>query len=170
MMSRPVFMSPSTSVIIEAIRRPTTVFTIRQNGYDELVLECTNSNDEYFIFYMEYSEDLASGVNRSVVYENGVILFTDIDDWDSESETDMPDLVVQVQDTDYTVPMVEDVEECPVCYELYEPMYGSVCGHHTCLDCMQRMDQMGITKCPMCRSDDFKFPIAVACNKMFVTI
>ena len=170
MMSRPVFVSPTSASIIEMIRGSTTVFTIRQNGFDELLLECTNGPDEFFHLYREYTVDMASGVNREVQYADGWIMFTD--EWDSESETDtdMPDLVTPVLETDYTVPMVEDVEECPVCYEPYEPMYGSVCGHHTCLDCMKRMDQAGLTKCPMCRSDDFKFPIAVACNKMFVTV
>jgi hypothetical protein len=99
-----------------------------------------------------------------------MILFTDVFEYgfDSESESEDFFMTMDIQETDYTVPMVEDIEECPVCYEPYEPMYGSLCGHHTCVECMKRMDAQGLHKCPMCRSDDFKFPIAVACNRMFV--
>jgi len=96
-------------------------------------------------------------------------MFTDEVNWDSGSETES-DFFIEVQPDDYIVPMFDDVEECPVCYEAYEPMYGSLCGHRACVDCMRKMDRIGLTKCPMCRSDDFKFPIAMACNKIFVSV
>lgn len=173
MMISPRFMSPDAHAIIASIRTNNTRYSIGQDGNDDLFLEVRPSDDEVFRFHLDYSANLASGVNHSVVYENGLIFFTDTVDWDTASETENEnnfDLVVPVQESDYTVPMFDDLEECPVCYEQYEPMYGSLCGHHTCLDCMKRMAHTGLTKCPMCRSDDFKFPIAMACNIMFVTV
>ena len=166
----PRFMSPDAHAIIMSIRTNNTRYSIGQDGNDDLFLEVRPSDDEVFRFHLAYSANLASGVNRSVVYEDGLIFFTDNVDWDSASETDMPDLVVPVQESDYTVPMFDDLEECPVCYESYYPLYGSLCGHHTCLECMKKMGRLGTTKCPMCRSDDFKFPIAMACNIMFVSV
>jgi len=166
---KPIFVSQDSLTIIEHIRGPSTVFTIRQNGYDELLLECEVDLDEHFRFYIEYSEDIASGINREVMYQNGWIEFTEESESETESDTDFH-IVMRVTDDDYTVPIDEDIEECPVCYELYEPMYGSVCGHHTCVDCMIRMDEMGLTNCPLCRSGEFRFPVAVACNRMFVTV
>jgi hypothetical protein len=105
-------------------------------------------------------------VNLGVSYEGGMISLMDemvISDSDSE-----PDVLVRIQETDYTIPMVEDTEECPVCYEPYEPVYGSLCGHYTCVKCMKKMDAIGMTSCPMCRSEYFKFPIALACERMFI--
>lgn len=169
MMVWPRFVSPYAIDIIDNIWTPTTTYSIGQDGNDDLFLEVRPADDEVFRFLLEYSADLASGVNRSVLYQNGIILFTDEVDWDSESESPDSNLV-PVLETDYIVPMIEDVEECPVCYENHEPMYGSLCGHRACIDCMKRMGRMGITKCPMCRSDDFKFPIAMACNIMFVSV
>jgi len=141
--------------MIERIRGPLTKFTIRQDGYYDLLLEVENV-DELYRFYMEYSANIASGINHEVEYTNGMIMFTDFD------------LIIGITEYDYTVPIVEDLEECPVCYETYEPMYGSLCGHHTCLECMRKMDAQGLSTCPLCRSDNFKYPIAVACNRMFV--
>ena len=167
MIVRPVFMSPTAPEVIRNIRGPFAQFTIRQDGHDDLFLEVSPREEEVYRFYMIYSEDLASGLNRDVEYVCGQIMFTD----DLESESDDSDdfrFVVPIKNTDYTIPTEEDVAECPVCYEMYEPMYGSKCGHHICLDCMQSMDYRGLVMCPLCRSDDFKFPIAVACNKMFV--
>ena len=92
-------------------------------------------------FLIEYSEELASAIGRTIEYNNGLVLFTDYT---------------------YTIPMNEDIEECPVCYEMYEPMYGSTCGHHCCVDCMKNMADNGLYKCPMCRSDSFMFPIKMA--------
>ena len=159
-MVRPRFVSPDAHDIISNIRTNNTTYSIGQDGNDELFLEVRQSDDEIFRFHLEYSAELASGVNRSVVYENTHIMFTD-----TESN-----FLIEVQDSDYIVPMFDDLEECPVCYESYEPVYGSLCGHRACVDCMRKMDRMGITKCPMCRSDDFKFPIAMACNKIFVSV
>jgi hypothetical protein len=176
MMTRPQFMSPTTEDIIRTIRTPDTTFYIDQDENDDLFLEVCPSEYETFRFHMSYAPDIASGVNRYVEYENGYILFTDdIYDWASVPDVEVDfdtneNNFTSILETDYTIPMIEDVEECPVCYEQYEPMYGSLCGHRACLDCMRRMDATGLTKCPMCRSDDFKFPIAVACNKMFVTV
>ena len=161
MMTRPRFMSPTADDIIRNIRTRDTTFYIGQDENDDLFLEINPTLDESFRFYVSYTVDIANGINRYVEYENGYILFTD--DWSSVDK-------IPVLETDYMIPMIDDVEECPVCYEPYEPMYGSLCGHRACLDCMKRMDTMGLTKCPMCRSDDFRFPIAVACNKMFVTV
>jgi hypothetical protein len=169
MMVRPRFVSPDAHDIINNIRTNNTTYSIGQDGNDELFLEVRPSDDEIFRFHLEYSADLASGVNRSVVYENTHIMFTDEVNWDSGSETES-DFFIEVQPDDYIVPMFDDVEECPVCYEAYEPMYGSLCGHRACVDCMRKMDRIGLTKCPMCRSDDFKFPIAMACNKIFVSV
>ena len=168
MMTRPRFMSPTAEDIIRNIRTPDTTFYIGQDENDDLFLEVVPSIDATFRFYMSYAPDIASGIDRYVEYENGYIY-----DWDSIPGIDddiNENNFTPIRETDYIIPMMEDVEECPVCYEQYEPMYGSLCGHRACLDCMRKMDARGLTKCPMCRSEDFKFPIAVSCNKMFVTV
>ena len=146
---------------------------IGENGNDELFLECRISNDEIFRFYIQYSADLASGADlqTNVSYSNGWVTFTEpnqiLVDIDSETEDDFY-LLMPIKDTDYFIPMVEDIEECPVCYELFEPMYASNCGHCICVECMQKMDTNNLSACPMCRSAKFKYPIAIACNRSFV--
>jgi hypothetical protein len=92
-------------------------------------------------FLIHYSEDLASGIGQPVEYRNGMILFTD---------------------------RVTSTEECPVCFETYEPMYRSTCGHNCCIDCMRKMGERGLTRCPLCRSAEFRYPVAIACNQIFV--
>jgi len=173
-MTRPVFESPEVPDIIERVRRPESIFTIvaaPNNNY--LELRCVNSDyGQDFRFYMNYTEDLASGIGDEVEYRGGMILFTDdvtyISDYDDGSETEDFNLIMPILESDYVIPIVEDIEECPVCLETYEPMYGPLCGHNVCNDCMRNMDLKGLTKCPLCRSDSFKFPIALACNRSFV--
>ena len=160
MIVRPVFTNSQSSQIIESLREPDTIFTIRMSHYNTHVLMLeflVVRTSIIYSVYIDYSEDLVSAIDREVEYRNGMIMFTEAD-------------FMPVLETDYTVPMVEDVEECPVCYESYEPMYGSLCGHHVCNDCMISMDARGLTKCPLCRSSDFKFPIALACNRSFVKV
>ena len=166
MMSRVIFTTPGDARAIESIANEMSVFTIEESPLPgELILVCDNFTDTVHKFCILYSADLASGIGRLVEYSNGMILFTD--EYDSEGDFD---LVMTFKETDYTVPMVEDIEECPVCYEQYEPMYGSLCGHRVCNDCMQKMDDMKIVSCPLCRSEDFKYPIAVACGRNFIHV
>jgi len=170
-MTRPVFEHADVADLIEEIRNEDSYFTIEPCANSEyLELRCVNPDrGSNFCFYMNYTADLASGIGHEVEYVNGMIMFTDLlPDYDDGSQTE--DDFMPVFESDYVVPMVEDIEECPVCYELYEPMYGSVCGHRACNNCMISMDATGLTKCPMCRSDDFKFPIALACNRSFVKV
>ena len=124
-------------------------FTIQRADSGDLQLWV---NGAYY-FRLDYSEDLASGIGRNVQYDRGIVMFTDYR---------------FIQDTDYTIPMVEDIEDCPVCMEPYEPMFGSTCGHHCCVDCMKKMDESGLVRCPLCRSDEFKFPIAMTCLRDYV--
>jgi zinc-RING finger domain len=162
MMARVTFTTPGAAQMIESIANEMTVFTIEESPLPgELILVCDNFTATVYRFYMLYSADLASGVGRLVEYHNGMVLFTD--------ETNF-DLIMDIQESDYIVPMVEDIEECPVCYEQYEPMYGSLCGHSVCNDCMQKMDDMKLNSCPICRSEDFKYPIAVACGRNFIRV
>lgn len=171
MMTRPVFESPDVPELIERVRTDDSYFTIEASANsDYLELRCINSDHgQDFRFYMNYTSDLASGIGHEVEYEGGMILFTNevvyIEDDDEEE-----DVVVPISDEDYVISLDEDVTECPVCYETYEPMYGSLCGHNACNACMIKMDASGLTKCPLCRSDNFRFPIAVACNRSFVKI
>jgi len=94
-------------------------------------------NSTQFLIY--YSEDLASGIGQPIEYRNGMVLFTD---------------------------RVISAEECPVCFETYEPMYRSTCGHNCCIDCMRKMGERGLTRCPLCRSSDFRFSIGRVCNQI----
>jgi hypothetical protein len=162
MMTRVTFTTPGAAQMIENIANDMTIFRIEESSMpDELVLICDNFTATVYRFHMVYTADLASGLGRFVEYHNGIVLFTD--------ETNF-DLIMDIQESDYTVPMVEDIDECPVCYEQYEPMYGSLCGHSVCNDCMQKMDDMNLKSCPICRSDDFKYPIAVACGRNFIRV
>jgi hypothetical protein len=173
MMTRPVFEHPDVADLIEQIRTEDSYFIIEPSANSHyLELRCINPNHgSNFCFYMNYTADLASGIGHEVEYEGGMIMFTDLIYGYDESDTEGDfSLLMPVLETDYVVPMVEDLEECPVCYDTYEPMYGSLCGHHVCNDCMISMDARGLTKCPLCRSDSFKFPIAVACDRRFVKI
>jgi len=163
-MSRPVFESSDVYDLIQQIRTDDSIFSIHlSTNANYLELRCINTNrGTEFIFYMNYTEYFASCIGHNIEYRDGMILFVDsnfINYYDSDTEDDF-NLLMPILETDYVVPMVEDIEECPVCYELYEPMYGSVCGHHACNNCMISMDARGLTKCPMCRSADFKSPIA----------
>ena len=171
-MTRPVFEHVDVADLIEEIRDEDSHFTIESCANSEyLELRCINPNHgSNFCFYMNRTNDLASGIGREVEYRSGMIMFTSIIYYDESDTEDDFNLIMPVLETDYVVPMVEDIEECPVCYESYEPMYGSLCGHHTCNNCMISMDARGLTKCPLCRSDSFKFPIAIACNRSFVKV
>lgn len=185
MITRPIFENTDVADLIEQIRTDDSIFSIRlSTNFGYLELRCNNPNHGTdFCFYMDKTEDLARGIGKEVLYQNGMILFTEPDNFnlimpdsityygydESDTEDDF-NLLMPILETDYVVPMVEDIEECPVCYESYEPMYGSLCGHHTCNECMISMAAKGLTKCPMCRSADFKFPIALACNRSFVKV
>ena len=124
-------------------------WTIHPSSIGHLIL---TANDE-MNFFIEYSEDLASGIGLQVEYNNGIVMFTDRAKF--------------IQDTDYTIPCLDD-QDCPVCLESYDPMFGSTCGHQCCVDCMRKMYDQRITRCPLCRSEEFRFPIAMACNQTFV--
>jgi hypothetical protein len=164
MMTRPVFESPDVPELIERIRTDDTVFTIEPcPNSDYLELRCYDSNlGSDFCFYMNYTTDLADSIGHEIQYENGMILFTD--------HMKPEDVIAPILETDYITSLDEDVEECPVCYELYEPMIMSLCGHNACNDCMIKMGSNGLTKCPICRSDRFKYPIAVVCDRSFVSV
>jgi hypothetical protein len=168
MMTRPVFESPDVQELIERIRNEDSYFTIEASPNSHyLELRCVNSDlGQDFRFYMNYTSDLASGIGHEVQYEGGMIMFTDEVVYIDDDEED----VMPISDNDYVISLDQDKTECPVCYETYEPMYGSLCGHNACNDCMIKMDSKGLTKCPMCRSDSFKFPIALACNRSFVNV
>lgn len=167
MMTRPVFESADVPDLIERIRDDESVFTIEPSANsDYLELRCVNSDHgQDFRFYMNYTADLASGIGHEVQYEGGMILFTDPVICIDDDEDFAP-----ILETDYITSLDEDAEECPVCYESYEPMFRSLCGHHACNDCMIKMGLKGLTKCPICRSASFKYPIAVVCNRSFVNV
>jgi hypothetical protein len=118
---------------------------------------------------MNHTADLYSGLNQEVEYRSGFVMFSDAiyiqDDSDSETEK-----IVMIDDDDYTISVDVDIDECPVCYETYEPMYGSTCGHSVCNKCMVNMNEKGLHNCPLCRSDRFKYPIALACNRNYVIV
>jgi len=165
MMTRPVFESPDVHNLIEEIRNDDSYFIIEPCANSNyLELRCLNENQgSNFCFYMNYTADLASGIGHEVEYENGMIMFTDLlPDYDSGSETEEGS--EPVREIDYIVPMVEDAEDCPVCLEKYEPMYAALCGHRACNSCMVNMYENGLHKCPLCRCDSFRFPIALACS------
>lgn len=150
-MSRIVFTSSYSESILQGIIKPASVFTIRIIE-DDFTLTCEQNAFEHYHFYIEYSEYVSRCINKQVKYKNGTIALLETE---------------PITDEDYIIPISSDIDECPVCYETYEPMYGSLCGHHICLECMKKMDKSKLVNCPICRSDKFKFPIALACNRYF---
>jgi len=105
------------------------VFSITQSETGALYLWLQGDSVTLY-FLIEYSEDLASAVGRTVEYKNGMVLFSDS--------------IVSIGS-----------EECPVCYEMYDPMYPTKCGHTCCVDCILKMSERGLTTCPLCRSSGF---------------
>jgi hypothetical protein len=164
MMTRPVFESADVPELIERIRTDDCIFTIEPcPNSDYLELRCFNTDrGTDFRFYMNYTANLASGIGHEVEYENSMIMFTD--------QMTPEDVFAPILETDYIISLDEDEDECPVCYESYEPMFMSLCGHHACNDCMIKMESKGLSRCPICRSDSFKYPIAVVCNRSFVNV
>lgn len=145
MIARVNFIEEGMRIIADACEG---VFTITHSPHGNLILWVNRMRP----FLIHYSEDLASGIGHPVQYRKGVVMFTD--------------RVTPIKDTDYTIPV--DAEECPVCLESYDPMFGSTCGHQCCVDCMRKMYDQRLTRCPLCRSEEFRFPIAMACNQTFV--
>lgn len=145
MIARVNFIDEGMRIIADACEG---VFTITHSAHGNLILWVNGTKP----FLMHYSEDLASGIGHPVEYSKGIVMFTD--------------RVTPIKDTDYTIPV--DTEECPVCLESYDPMFGSTCGHQCCVDCMRKMYDQRLTRCPLCRSEEFRFPIAMACNQTFV--
>jgi hypothetical protein len=157
---RPVFESPEVPDLIERIRTDTALFFVEpsSNG-NYLELKCVDHDrGTNFVFYMTYTNLLNRCVGHEVEYENGYIVFEDFD------------LVMSIDKTDYVIPEVSEECECPVCYESYLPVYVSLCGHSTCNSCMMNMDSKGLLQCPICRSDAFKYPIALACNRNYISV
>jgi hypothetical protein len=68
----------------------------------------------------------------------------------------------------YVILLDEKIAECPVCYELYIPTLGSKCGHSTCISCMKKMHEH--SRCPLCRSVMFTFPVTSVRNSELVTL
>jgi hypothetical protein len=144
------------------IDHDTISYTLNRDDEDDsLYLVTRISNNEWYNFEVVQDSPLLSNiVNQPVDYvnSNGLIIFLPHNTFD----------ILPVTDQDYIVPMVEDLDECPVCMEMFEPQYMSRCGHCICNDCMVKMDRNGLGRCPMCRSEEFRFPIAMACERDFI--
>jgi hypothetical protein len=126
MISRVHFRDRGMKVIADGSKG---IFSISQSETGALYL-LVQGDVSTLHFLIEYSEDLASAIGKTVEYTNGMVLFTDCATFES-------------------------TEECPVCYEMYNPPYQSKCGHHCCIECMLKMSQKGLTTCPLCRSSGF---------------
>lgn len=70
----------------------------------------------------------------------------------------------------YVILMGEKVDECPVCYEEYMPTLGSKCGHSACASCMKKMYKNNLSRCPLCRSSMFAYPVRARGNAELVTL
>lgn len=167
------FYEPDSINIIENVKTTTTIFSIIENGNGDLLLSCKISEYEIYKFYIEPTNILRRCINMQVDYGSSWITFIDEFEWDTYSELSDSDCDVAntkcILDTDYCIPDM-DIEECPVCYDTFEVFFGSNCGHYVCTPCMRKMDEKHIYNCPMCRSDVFKYPIAIACNRDFVWV
>ena len=114
MMVRPVFETIDVADLIEEIRAADSVFTIHlSENASYLELRCFNpSHGSDFCFYMNKTDNLIGGIGHNVEYRNGMIMYTDLlpDYYDSDTEDDF-NLLMPVLETDYVIPMVEDIEE-----------------------------------------------------------
>ncbi len=157
---RPTFESPDVHDLIERIRTDDCLFFVESSTNDNfLELKCVDSDrGTNFCFYMEYSQTLSRCIGHEVQYEGGYILFDDFD------------IIMGIEESDYVTPEVSEECECPVCYETFLPVYVSLCGHSVCNGCMVNMSNKGHNKCPICRSDSFKYPIALACNRNYISV
>ena len=160
MITRIQFENSAVSEFLDRIRidNHSISYTLNREDDDSLYLVTRVSADEWYNFEVRQDNPILSNVvNQPVDYINssGLTLF-------------LPSDIVPVTDQDYIVPMVDDIEECPVCMETFEPQYGSLCGHCICNECMVKMDRNGLMRCPMCRSNEFRFPIAMACERDFI--
>jgi len=134
------FVDEGMRVIADSSRG---TYSISQGENGHLSLWVSREYEFAHSFLIEYSENLAGAVGRLVEYTNGFVMFTDYED-----------------EGEYTVLSSSEKEECPVCLEMYQPTYGSTCGHSCCVDCMKKMSESGLTRCPLCRSNEFRFAIA----------
>ena len=109
-----------------------------ENHYEEWIQSFEIAPSQIFIDLFNYQ--------YRINYNNGVIA------WDEG------DIMVYESDIIFTTKEME----CPICYENFKTNIISKCGHCVCEDCMIKMCASNHTNCPMCRSFEFRFPIAVA--------
>ena len=52
-----------------------------------------------------------------------------------------------------TTSRVPDINECPVCFEVYVKPQKLECDHSLCKSCLKRLTFNGVVKCPLCNKD-----------------
>jgi len=111
----------------------------------------------------------------SVVYADGYITWDDtqiiirdddISSYDYGSETEEvwppegPEIIEFVYKTQFHYSKCS--MNCPVCYDDFNSTIMSLCNHSVCTSCLKSMHESNLFTCPICRSDVFKWPIAIA--------
>jgi len=134
------FVNPRSFIQLQIAKAIEFHFTATS---DKLFLTCAKGSFE--IVPTEMFINLFEQQYR-FVYDDGVIRWTEGDIMVYES---------------YLIFTTKEME-CPICYEEFKTDIVSKCGHCACEKCMVKMCQANVMTCPMCRSDAFRFPIAVA--------
>lgn len=112
-----------------------------------LLLICEPFVNVTYSFPIAYSPVLLRIAERG--YE---VYFDSFDkiSWDEFVEDPDPDPEPIVLSTD---------QECPICYESFKDVTSMValCGHGVCMKCLVKMAEKNMNKCPICRSESFKW-------------
>ena len=133
---------------------PTTLYSISN---DWLIV--TTDDDTSYRFQIERTPELEPYV------DGFMIEFTEY----FMRIVDVADEFRQIFQQEYLVSL-NDIAECPVCMESFEPMWVGRCKHDVCDGCMIKMEEAGLHRCPLCRDAGFRIPMALACGRDYVEV
>jgi len=153
------FINPSDFSAIKFVSNDISEFYLEKTGEEVLLIcrEFPGSNEES-CFAIESSSEIVRlmNMNMRIWYDKGFI------HWNEE-----PLEVHRSQIQMYKE--ARDIE-CPVCYENFKTNIGSLCGHTVCMECMVKMHKNNLKECPMCRSEDFKYPLRLAIGSTVIKL
>jgi hypothetical protein len=153
------FVNSRDFTAIRLVTNDISEFYLEKNG-DKYLLICKEfpGSNEESCFEIESSSEIVRlvNLNTQIWYDKGFI------HWNEE-----PLEVHRSQIQMYKE--ARDIE-CPVCYENFKTNIGSLCGHTVCMECMVKMHKNNLKECPMCRSEDFKYPLRLAIGSTVIKL
>ena len=153
------FREPSDFTAIKLVSNDLSEFYL-ETQESELFLICRvfHGSDEESLFRIDSSIELErlKKSNTKIWYERGFIY------WIEEP--------LEVHRSQITMFKEAKKIECPVCYEDFRTNIGALCGHSVCMECMVKMHDNNLKECPICRSEDFKYPLRLALTSTVIKL